>query len=55
MTTIKTAEAEDGKAMTLAELERFIERARLVGIDSDARITATLSWRGGIKKIKAED
>lgn len=53
MTTTKTAEAEDQKAMTLGELERFIEQARIVGLDGDAKVTATLSWRGAIKKITA--
>jgi hypothetical protein len=51
--TTKTAEAEDQKAMTLGELERFIEQARLVGLDGDAKVTATLSWRGSVKKITA--
>jgi hypothetical protein len=55
VTTTKSAKAENGKAMTLGELERFIEQARLVGIDGDAKVTVTVSWGGTVKKITAED
>lgn len=54
MTTTKTVKAEDGKAMTLGEIERFIEQARLVGLDGDSKVTVTVAWGGTVKKITAE-
>jgi hypothetical protein len=55
VTTTKTAEAADKKAMTLAELEKFIGDAKNAGLTGEAKVTAVLTLRGSVKKITAVD
>lgn len=41
--------AEHGKEMTLAELEKFTQDARTVGVGDLARVKVRITFGGGIK------
>jgi hypothetical protein len=41
----------EGKAMTLAELAKFVEYAQMVGIPPDAELDGECGWKGQLRKV----